>query len=358
MTELNLKGGLRLLGGTGVCVSRLTLGAANFGSRWGPHWTLNKEHAKRLVAQAFERGIRAFDTANIYNQGESEVWLGEILSTLRLRHKVTVSTKFGYLTNPNDLRSGGSGREAMRRAVEISLKRLRSETLDILYLHLWDRKTPVEETLSAAANLVSSGHIRSFALSNVPSWYLARAALLCGHTGLNELGAVQLNYNLLTRHLELDFEDLLTISGINMIAWGPLANGLLSGRYEIDVNAKTLSGDGRLTGAAFTTGTVDPFTGVVARTVSELGRIAKETGLKSAQIALCWLLSRNQPASIVIGVSSAQQLSEHLQAAELTLDDALIERIEAVSKPTIQYPQRFLEPDIQILVHGRKAADS
>jgi aryl-alcohol dehydrogenase-like predicted oxidoreductase len=355
--KLNLKAGLRQLGDTGVCVSRLTLGVANFGSRWGAHWTLDKETAKGLVAKAFERGIRAFDTANIYNQGESEVWLGEILSTLQLRKEVTVSTKFGYLTNPNDPHSGGSGREAMRRAVELSLKRLRSETIDILYLHLWDRITPVEETLLAAADLITSGHIRSFALSNVPSWYLARAALLCRDTGLDELGAIQLNYNLLTRHLELDFEDLLTISGISMIAWGPLANGLLSGRYEVDVNAKILSGDGRLTRAAFTTGTVDPFTDVVARTVSELGSIAKETGLKSAQIALCWLLNRDQPASIVIGVSSAQQLSEHLQAAELTLDDALIERINGVSKPIIQYPQRFLEPDIQVLVHGRKAVD-
>jgi aryl-alcohol dehydrogenase-like predicted oxidoreductase len=352
LTDTDAKVAQRTLGCTGVSVSRLTLGTANFGSRWGPHWTLEKERAKRLVAKAYAHDIRAFDTANVYNQGESELWLGEILSALRLRDKVTVSTKFGYLTNPNDTQSGGSGRAPMRRAVEISLKRLRTEALDILYLHLWDRRTPIEETLSAAAELVTSGHIRSFALSNVPSWYLARAALLCRESGLPGLAAVQLNYNLLTRHLELDFGDLLKISGVDMIAWGPLANGLLSGRYDLDVKAKTLTGEGRLTGAAFTTGTVDPFMPVVAGTVSELGKIAQEIGLRPAQIALSWLLNQDLPTSVIIGVSNEQQLAEHLHAAECRLDDGLLERINAVSKPTIPYPQRFLEPDIQVLVHG------
>lgn len=352
MTYRDAKSTQRMLGSTGVSVSRLTLGTANFGSRWGPHWTLEKEEAKRLVAKAYAHDIRAFDTANVYNQGESEAWLGEILTELRLHDKVTVSTKFGYLTNPNDVRSGGSGRAPMQRAVEISLKRLRTEALDILYLHLWDRKTPIEETLSAAADLVASGHIRSFALSNVPSWYLARAALLCRDCCLHGLAAVQLNYNLLTRHLELDFEDLLTVSGIDMIAWGPLANGLLSGRYDLDVSARTLAGEGRLTGAAFTTGTVDPFMPVVASTLAELGKVAQESGLQPAQIALSWLLSREPPTSIVVGVSSEQQLSDLLDARECRLDGAFLDRINAASRPTIPYPQRFLEPDIQVLVHG------
>jgi aryl-alcohol dehydrogenase-like predicted oxidoreductase len=313
---------------------------------------LEKRQARRLVARAFEHGIQSFDTANVYNQGESEIWLGEILSALRLRHRVTVSTKFGYLTNPNEPQTGGSGRVPMRRAVEMSLKRMRSEALDILYLHLWDRRTPVEETLGAAAELIASGHVRSFALSNVPSWYLARAALLCGQVGLPGLAAVQLNYNLLNRHLELDFEDLLSISKIDLIAWGPLANGLLAGRYEIDVESKTLSGRGRLSGAIFTTGTIDPFAISVTRTVSELRCIARENGIKPAQVALSWLLRRDQPASVVIGVSNDEQLSDHLSATEYKLDASFIDRINAVSKPNVLYPQRFLEADIQILVHG------
>jgi len=346
---------LTMLGATGVAVSRLTLGAANFGSYWGPHWTLEKAEAKRLVARSFEHGVRAIDTANVYNQGQSEIWLGEILSELRVRHQVTLSTKYGYLTNPDDRQSGGSGREPMRRAVEKSLRRLRTDTLDILYLHLWDRRTSVEETLSAAAELVAAGHIRAFALSNVPSWYLARVALLCESAGLPGLAAVQLNYNLLTRHLELDFEDLLRISGIDMIAWGPLSNGLLAGRYRINRRTKALVGRGRLTDAIFTTGAVDPFTDVVSRTLRELRKSARETGLKQAQVALAWLLSRNPPASVVIGVSSEAQLCEHIRASEFSLDPAIVARLDNASKPTYCYPQRFLEPDIQILVHGRDA---
>ena len=352
MTDAGSTNARRTLGATGISVSRLTLGTANFGSRWGPHWTLEAPTAKRLVSHAFDRGITAFDTANVYNQGESETWLGAILATLGLRDRVTLSTKFGYLTNPDEPLSGGSGRQAMLRAVETSLRRLRTDTIDILYLHLWDRRTGVEETLAAATDMIAAGHIRSFALSNVPSWYLARAALLCGPAGLPGLAAVQLNYNLLTRHLECDFLDLLQISGIEMIAWGPLANGLLSGRYRIDAEFRTLAGDGRLTGALFTTGTVDPFSGVVADTIAALCDGSLETGLTPSQIALSWLLGRAQPASVVIGVSSERQLDDHLRASESTLDETLVKRIDAASKPTIPYPQCFLEADIQLLVHG------
>lgn len=345
----------RQLGRSGVMVTPLTLGAANFGSQWDRYWTLEKGTAERLVARAFEHGVAAIDTANVYNNGESEIWVGEMLSRLQLRGRISVSTKFGYRSSARDAESGGSGRAPMRRAVETSLRRLGVEAIDLLYLHLWDRRTPVEETLEAAGDLIQSGHIRAFGLSNVPAWYVARATLLCEANGLPEIAALQLNYNMLTRHLEWDFGDLLKCASLDLIAWGPLANGLLSGRYEIDLDARIVNGSGRLTGADFTTGAVDPLAPEVSRVLAELKSVANEAGRTPAQVALMWLMSRRWQASVVIGVSSEAQLAEQLAVCDSELDAEFVARLDAASAPTVAYPQNFLMPEIQVLVHGRDA---
>jgi aryl-alcohol dehydrogenase-like predicted oxidoreductase len=223
-------------------------------------------------------------------------------------------------------------------------------------LHLWDRTTEIEETLDAAAELTTAGHIRAFALSNVPAWYLGRADLLSRQRYAPRLAAVQLNYNLLTRHLESDFLDLLKLCEIDMISWGPLANGLLSGRYQIDRDRRTLSGSGRMKGAAFLTGFVDAFSLTSRNTLAELNRLAVKTRLTPAQIALAWLLHREQPASVVIGVSNEKQLAEQIEAASVTLDREVLDRLDAASRPSVPYPQRFLEPDMQVFIHGEPGA--
>lgn len=344
------------LGATSLEVSPITLGTANFGSRWGPFWTLEKTDALRMVAEAFERGVNAFDTANVYNQGESELWLGDALQALKISDQVVVSTKFGYLSNPAEPESGGSGRTAMRRAVAKSLKRLKRDWIDILYLHIWDRNTPVEATLNAAAELIAAGDIRAFALSNIPAWYLARAALLCNGSGLSDgLAAVQLNYNLLTRYLELEYEDVIALGNVDVIAWGPLANGLLAGRYRINATQCTLSGNGRLTGALFSTGAVDPYEPGVREMLERLETIAHEAGLSQAHLALSWLLARKQPVSTVIGVSTLNQLDALLNTAESYTDVSILDAVETATRPRYRYPHNFLEAGIQVLAHGNRA---
>ncbi len=337
-------------------LSPVSLGTANFGSQWGPRWTLEKRETLRLAARAVERGVTAFDTANVYNKGESELWLGGVLRALKISHQVSVTTKYGYLSNPNEPDSGGSGRKPMRRAVDRSLKRLGRDYVDVLYLHLWDRTTPVEETLSAAGELVAAGKVRAFGLSNVPAWYLARAELLSRDAGLKDgLAAVQLNYNLLTRYLEYEYEDALALAGLDLISWGPLANGLLAGRYRIDTARRALEGDGRLTEAAFSTGAVDPFEPGVADTLLRLELIASEAGVSPAHLALAWLVARPQPVSTVIGVSTMAQLDALLDAVDQGVSPDVLAKVEAATQPRDRYPHRFLSPDIQVLAQGPSA---
>lgn len=340
----------------GPTLSPVSLGTANFGSQWGPRWTLDKREALRLAARAVERGITAFDTANVYNKGESELWLGGVLKALNMSDRVLVTTKYGYLSNPNEPDSGGSGRNPMRRAVERSLKRLGRDHVDMLYLHLWDRTTPVEETLAAAADLVAAGKVRAFGLSNVPAWYVARADLLSRDAGLKDgLAAVQLNYNLLTRHLEYEYEDVLALAGLDLISWGPLANGLLAGRYRIDAARRTLAGDGRLTEATFSTGAVDPYEPGVADTLRRLESIASEAGVSPAHLAMAWLAARPQPVSTVIGVSTMAQLDALLDAVDHGVSPDVLAEVEAATHPRDRYPHRFLSPDIQVLARGPMA---
>lgn len=210
--------------------------------------------------------------------------------------------------------------------------------------------------MESAGELIDAGKIRAFGLSNVPAWYLARAELLSKKAGLKySLAAVQLNYNLLTRYLEYEYEDVLALTGLNLISWGPLANGLLAGRYRIDTAHRTLEGQGRLTMGVFSTGAVDPYEIGVADTLRRLELIATEAGVSPAYLAMSWLAARPQPVSTVIGVSNMRQLDELLNAVEHGVSQYVLDEVEAATQPLDRYPHQFLSPDIQVLAIGKGA---
>lgn len=330
----------------------LTLGTANFGERWGSGWRMKEDDAARLLHRAADLGIERLDTANVYNGGASEKMLGQLLSREGLRSRFKVATKFGYRTHATSAHAGGSSAKAMIKAVEASLQRLQTDRIDLFYLHLWDRVTPIEETLSAAATLVRQGKVRDFGLSNVPAWYLARADALCASVDLARISTVQLQYNLLMRHIEYEFRDVLDMVGCELVAWGPLADGLLSGKYQIDARQKRLVGRGRLEVAWQTTSSADPFDERVITTVSLLQDIQQETGHPAAQIALSWLSRRPRLSSVVVGVTSVFQLEQNIAAMSLDLDPAIYARLDAASRIQPNYPHNFLEPEVQVLVHG------
>lgn len=331
----------RTLGVTDLQVSRLSLGVATFGSSWGPGWTVSPEVARQILDVALDHGINYFDTANVYNRGESEEWLGMLLKARRVRARCVISTKFGYRTHPVGASHGGSGRATMMRAVEASLRRLKTDYIDVYYLHLWDGTTPAEQTLQAATELVEQGKIRHFALSNVPSWYFARADCLAACHGWTPPAAIQLNYNLLTRAMEPEYDSMLDVTRAGLVAWGPLANGLLAGRYVVDRKTRTVRGQGRITEALFSTGHVDPFAEHVERVRRELDALCEETGHPHAVLAIGWLLARPRVASVLLGISAPTQLLENL-GTPAVLDDEVLRRLDCASEVPPRPPYGFL----------------
>jgi aryl-alcohol dehydrogenase-like predicted oxidoreductase len=303
------------------------------------------EVARQILDMALGHGINYFDTANVYNRGESEEWLGTLLKARGVRTRCVISTKFGYRTNPVGESHGGSGRPTMMRAVEASLRRLKTDYIDVYYLHLWDGTTPVEETLQAATELVEQGKIRHFALSNVPSWYFARADCLAACHGWAPPVAIQLNYNLLTRAMEPEFDSMLAVTRAGLVSWGPLANGLLAGRYVVDRETRTVCGRGRITEAVFSTGHVDPYAEHVERVRRELDALSQETGHPHAVLAIGWLLARPRVVSVLLGISSPAQLLENLGAPSVLNDDVL-RRLDRASEVPTQPPYGFLGSEL------------
>ncbi|WP_405590129.1 aldo/keto reductase [Streptomyces sp. NBC_01190] len=347
----------RLLGRTGVSISCLGLGAATMGSRWGRRWTMAPSEADELVGTALDCGVNYFDTADIYNGGQSESWLGQALERRKARDRVLLSTKFGYRTDPRNRNSGGAGRKSMFTAVERSLRRMRTDYVDLLYLHLWDRVTPVEETLSAAADLVASGKIRYFGLSNVPAWYAGQAQMFCSLRGWPQPAAIQVNYNLLERSVEHEFVPFARHCGVSLVSWGPLANGLLTGRYQVDPQARRITGAGRMT-ENFVTGDVDPFRDTVQRVLRCLDVSAAELGRSPAHIALAWILAKPEFAAVTLGVSSATQLRDNLQSLESGIPPETVARLDEAGAEPLPHPYTFYTDAAQELVHGPAPAES
>ena len=345
------------MGGSGLKVSRICLGAGTFGSQWGTRWSMSPQQCEALIALAVDAGVSFIDTASVYNKGESELWLGEILERRGIRDAVVLSTKFGYATDPHNANSGGAGRRAMFASVDRSLRRLRTDYLDILYLHIWDGVTDVEHTMSAAADLIAAGKIRHFGLSNVPGWYFGQAAMWSGLRREPILAAVQMHYNLLERSVESELMPCAQQRGVGFVAWGPLANGLLTGKYEIDTATGEIAGQGRVT-ETFTTGDIDPFGGRARDIVRRVSELARELGCAAAELSLAWLLSKPDVCAVAIGVSAREQLEANLRSVHVTLPAEVITELDDLSRPPVRYPHTFLRDEIQALVHGDRKVET
>lgn len=341
----------RQLGQTGLRVSRLSLGTGTFGSRWGPRWSMPALQADALVGLALDRGVNFIDTANVYNGGESELWVGRAINGLRARSRVVVATKFGYRGDARALNSGGASRSSMAASVEKSLTRLGTDYIDLLYLHVWDGVTPVAETLGAAADLRAAGKIRYFGLSNVPGWYLGASDVMADWRGWPRTAALQMHYNLLARTIEGEFLPYLRREGTGFVVWGPLANGLLARPYSIDQRTRTVTGAGRVT-EAFGTGDIDPHGPRVEPVIATVKRIACAHGHAPGQVALAWLLAQEPVSSIVLGVTGPDQLEENLGALAVSLTSPELEELNHASQPDSIYPYTFAEPGVLNLVRG------
>jgi aryl-alcohol dehydrogenase-like predicted oxidoreductase len=338
------------LGRSGLRVSRLALGTMTFGTDWG--WGVDKDGARAIFDAYVEAGGNLFDTADMYVGGTSETWLGEFIAARHLRDRAVMVTKFAFNADPGNPNAGGNGRKHILRAVEGSLRRLGTDYIDVVILHAWDRITPAEEVMRTLDDLVRSGRVRHVGLSNVPAWYAARAQTLAEWRGWEPLAALQLEYSLIERGIEAEFVPLGTEHGMGILAWSPLASGLLSGKYRPS-EAGAL-GAGRLQQLA---GSGNPaFAKLNAERnwpiVAELERVAAELGRSMAQVALNWVANRPGVASVLIGATKLEQLRDNLAALDFALPAELSARLDGISAPTPTYPHIFFGVEMQRMVHG------
>src|SRR4051812_836723 len=218
------------LGRSGLRVSRFSLGTMTFGTEWG--WGAEESVSRSLFDRYIEQGGNFIDTADGYTGGKSEELVGKFISERALRDRVVLATKFTFNAEPGNPNAGGNGRKNVYRALEGSLRRLRTDYVDLYWLHAWDTVTPVEEVVATLDDLVRAGKIRHYGFSDVPAWYAAKAHTMAEHQGKERCIALQLEYSLVERTIEREHVTAARELGMGICPWSPLAGGFLGGRYR------------------------------------------------------------------------------------------------------------------------------
>ncbi|HXN16964.1 MAG TPA: aldo/keto reductase [Candidatus Binatus sp.] len=338
------------LGRSGLRVSPLALGTMTFGTEWG--WGSEPAVARQVFDGYIEEGGNFIDTADGYTNGKSEELLGHFIAERGLRERLVLATKFTFNADPANPNAGGNGRKNIYRALEGSLRRLKTDYMDLYWMHVWDMVTPVEEVLSTMNDLVRAGKIRHFGFSDVPAWYVARAQTLAEKEGKERLIALQLEYSLIERNIEREHIPVAQELGIGICPWSPLAGGFLSGKYRREGN--TGRGQGRLDAAKFSQLT-DRFTERNWRVLDALLDVAKQLNKKPAQVALNWVATQPGITSTIIGASNTAQLQDNLSALAFTVPAELRKRLDDASAIELFHPYTFFEPFIQNRVKGENA---
>jgi aryl-alcohol dehydrogenase-like predicted oxidoreductase len=322
------------LGKSGLIVSRLSFGSMTFGSDPAmPNiYKVTQENAKAMVEKSLEAGVNFFDTADGYASGQSEKMLGELLG--ERRKDVVLATKVGFRTG-DSLTQAGLSRRHILASCDASLKRLKTDYVDLYIVHKEDPYTPLEETLSALNDLVRAGKVRYLGFSNWAAWKAATALQMQKDCGWAEFTSGQMYYSLVGRDVEHDVVPFMQHTGLTMNVWSPLAGGFLSGKYT----PETLKADetNRLSGPDFLP--IDNESGFKA--VERLREIAAAHEASVAQAALAWLLSKPVVSSIIVGASKLHQLEDNLRAIEMKLSEAEVADLDAMTAPTTLYPHWF-----------------
>jgi len=334
------------LGRTGLRVTPLCLGAMGFGTGWG--WGADEKSSFQMLDQYFDAGGNFIDTADGYQMGQSEEIVGKYVVERKLRDKAAIATKytfnFGNIGNPN---AGGNGRKNLYRALEGSLRRLKTDYLDLYYLHAWDLITPVEEVVSTMTDLVHEGKIRYYGLSDTPAWYFTRAQTLAEKGGLERCATLQLEYSLAERNIEREHIPAAQELGIGLCPWSPLAGGLLTGKYKREGDKGV--GEGRL---AMPNPIFNKFTEHNWRVLDALVDVAKQIGRAPSQVAINWLATQPGVTSVILGATKTTQLAENLTSLDFSIPENLRARLDEVGRPEAVHPYNFYTPSMQLRLSG------
>jgi aryl-alcohol dehydrogenase-like predicted oxidoreductase len=323
----------RLLGRSGLRVSPMSLGTMTFGQEGGADARVSRSIFDAYAAA----GGNFIDTANVYALGRSEELTGEFIAGERDRF--VIATKYSLTTRLGDPNAGGNHRKSMMAALHGSLRRLKTDYIDLYYLHIWDYTTPIDEIMRALDDAVTQGKILYAGISDTPAWQVARMQTLADLRGWTPLVALQIEYNLIVRDAERDLIPAARELGLGVVPWSPLAKGMLSGKYgrnapkEIDSARKaSLDQRGQITERALS----------IADRVRD---IATEIGSTSARVALAWLLSKPGMTAPIIGARTLAQFEDNLAAAMLELSPEHIASLDEASAFELGFPHDFLKLD-------------
>lgn len=316
------------LGRSGLRVSPVALGAMTFGEDPGAAGC-SVEEAERILSAYLDRGGNFIDTANFYTNGHSEKILGDWFAARpgRRQHVVLASKFFGNL-HPGDPNGGGAGRASIIAQLHETLRRLRTDHLDLYWLHNWDRHTPIEETLRTLDDLVRAGKIRYIGFSNTPAWLTAQAQTTALLKGWTPLIALQVEYSLLARTVEGELAPLARDQGMALVPWSPLKNGFLSGKYR---RGTQVTDSAR---AAFVGGPSEREYEVI----DAVATIADELETSSAAVSLAWLRAREGTVVPIVGARRVEHLESNLAGLEVRLTPEHLRTLDKVSVPELNYP--------------------
>jgi aryl-alcohol dehydrogenase-like predicted oxidoreductase len=315
------------LGRSGLRVSPLTLGTMTFGEDWG--WGASPETSEAILSEYLDRGGNVVDTANVYTNGHAEKIVGDFFAARPgLRERVVLATKFFGNLHPGDPNGGGAGRKALIAQLEESLRRLQTDYVDVYWLHNWDRRAPIEETLRALDDLVTAGKVRYVGLSDVPAWVAAQAQTIAHFRGWAPVTALQLEYSLLERTTEGELLPMAEALGMGVLPWSPLRGGQLSGKYIR--NNGTPADSQRSRYAEPTERDWD--------VIEAVARVAAELDVSSAEVALAWVRSRPAVTSTLIGARTIEQLRSNLASLEITLAPEQLAALDEPSTPLLDFP--------------------
>jgi len=315
------------LGRTGLHVSRVCLGMMSYGNDSDRPWVLDEAAAEPIVRRAVEGGITFFDTADVYSGGASEVATGRLLPKYISREEVVVATKINGAMTPGP-NGRGLSRKHILSGIDASLGRLGMDYIDLYQIHRWDPHTPIEETMEALHDVVRAGKARYIGASSMYAWQFAKAQRVAERHGWTPFVSMQNHYNLVYREEEREMIPQCIDQGVGVIPWSPLARGLLTG-------TRTRSGE-KKTIRAETDGFGDSLYGPQDfDVVDRAAEVAGERGVPAAQVALAWLLGRPGVTAPIVGATKLGHLEDALAAADLSLTDDEVARLE---EPYVPHP--------------------
>ncbi|WDF56341.1 aldo/keto reductase [Mucilaginibacter sp. KACC 22063] len=319
----------KLLGRSGLKVSELCLGTMGFGTEGG--WGADQETSFAIMDKFTEAGGNFIDTANIYKLGTSEKIIGDYISN-HDRDYFVVATKYTLKDNATNPNASGNNRKNMMRSVEQSLKRLKTDFIDVLYLHIWDDITPIDEVLRGLDDLIKQGKVNYAAISDTPAWVVAKGNTLAEPMGWSQFIALQVEYSLIQRTPERELIPMAKHFGMTVTPWAPLAGGALTGKYLRGEQGRVKAESNRRNENS-------------ERITREVMTIAEELNCTPAHVALKWMMQQNFSCIPIVGATKVDQLQDNLRTIDVTLSTDQLKRLDNASNISLGFPGDFFKEE-------------